>query len=105
VNNKATRDAPPSRALPPASGSLAFTLPEGINSRQRKLRASPAARTKFEPSLRLAGQDAGHHGICPPNLGDDALKANRERQERRCPQTKAGRISMTTLYDQYMARA
>jgi hypothetical protein len=77
VNNKATRDAPSTRALPPASDSLALTLPEGISSRRRTILASPAARTKCEPSLRLAGQDAGHHDICPPNLADAALKTNR----------------------------
>jgi hypothetical protein len=69
--------------------------PKGISSRRRTILVSPAARTKCEPSLRLAGQDAGHHGICPPNLGDAALKANRERQERRRPSDEGGACFVT----------
>jgi hypothetical protein len=76
VNSKATRDAPSSRALPPVSDSLALTLPEGISSRRRAILASPAACTKCDPSLRLAGQDAVTRGICPPNPADAGLKTN-----------------------------
>jgi len=45
---------------------------------------------RFAGRTLHAGQDAGRHGICPPNLADAALKANRERQERRRPSDKGG---------------